>query len=175
MTAARWLLIIALAGGSTDVFAGACSPVKEYAQYKDKARTAEGRLSVAREYCLYDRLTRTNLPARELDECRSAQSKIMDALGGDKKAVKIALSGCPDIFGDPPPAAKICKYADAEGKIHYTQPPPEPGWNLLSCTSDVWHAVLLGASRVFPASTPQPFSVAPPSTSAAQSFPPSPS
>lgn len=31
--------------------------------------------------------------------------------------------------------ADICKYADAEGNVHYSNLPPEKGWRKLSCTS----------------------------------------
>lgn len=32
-------------------------------------------------------------------------------------------------------AADICKYADADGNVHYSNLPPEKGWRRLSCTS----------------------------------------
>lgn len=31
--------------------------------------------------------------------------------------------------------ADICKYADAEGAVHYSNLPPEKGWKKLSCTT----------------------------------------
>jgi hypothetical protein len=31
--------------------------------------------------------------------------------------------------------ADICKYADADGNVHYSNLPPEKGWRRLSCTS----------------------------------------
>jgi len=33
-----------------------------------------------------------------------------------------------------PAAADICKYADADGNVHYSNLPPERGWRKLSCT-----------------------------------------
>jgi hypothetical protein len=34
-----------------------------------------------------------------------------------------------------PARAEICKYADAEGNVHYTNVAPERGWKRLGCTS----------------------------------------
>lgn len=31
--------------------------------------------------------------------------------------------------------ADICKYADADGNVHYSNLPPEKGWRRLSCTA----------------------------------------
>jgi hypothetical protein len=34
-----------------------------------------------------------------------------------------------------PAVADICKYADADGNVHYSNLPPEKGWRRLSCAS----------------------------------------
>jgi hypothetical protein len=34
-----------------------------------------------------------------------------------------------------PARADICKYADADGNVHYSNLPPEKGWRKLSCTA----------------------------------------
>jgi hypothetical protein len=34
-----------------------------------------------------------------------------------------------------PAGADICKYADADGNVHYSNLPPEKGWRKLSCTA----------------------------------------
>lgn len=83
------------------VAAGTCGPVKEYAQYKDKARTKAGRNDLASEYCLYARLMPLQQTTRDREECTAAKSKIIDALGEDKQAVSRAIGGCPEIFDKP--------------------------------------------------------------------------
>ena len=37
-------------------------------------------------------------------------------------------------LGAAPARADICKYADADGNVHYSNVPPEKGWKRLGCT-----------------------------------------
>lgn len=71
-----------------------CEP-KEYAQYKDQAKTPFGRTMVALDYCA----------AREAQKrgdfspkCRDVASRSMDAImaAKDTKRAKWANDGCPD-------------------------------------------------------------------------------
>lgn len=127
---------VATSGGPAD--AGACTPVKDTAQYHKEARTAQGRKTLADQYCLYARLGPLQQASRDRDECRDAQSRMIGALraADDPKMVDRALSGCPDIFDKRPPPARtnVFKCEAEDGTISFSTTPCRPGLRALPMT-----------------------------------------
>ncbi|MEO8306357.1 MAG: DUF4124 domain-containing protein [Betaproteobacteria bacterium] len=54
--------------------------------------------------------------------------------------------------------ADICKYADAEGAVHYSNLPPEKGWKKLGCTTSDGGSIPRSASATTARSSPTPSS-----------------
>jgi hypothetical protein len=52
--------------------------------------------------------------------------------------------------------ADICKYADAEGAVHYSNLPPEKGWKKLGCTTSDGGSIPRSASTTTARSSPTP-------------------
>lgn len=104
---------------SMPVFATECLQ-KEYAEYKDQAKTESGRRSMAFEYCTFsarfDSATKLHELASQyghvadmhstlltMQQCNTARSKIANALKAAKnstKAMEFMLGGCG--LGNPP-------------------------------------------------------------------------
>lgn len=53
-------------------------------------------------------------------------------------------------------AADICKYADAEGAVHYSNLPPEKGWKKLGCTTSDGGSIPRSTNGTTTRATPSP-------------------
>jgi len=97
MRAAVLCLALASFGASAD---NSC-PAAEYAQYKDRAATKEGRQKLSLDYCMYRTLADANrvTPIRGMATCEQEAIRILDALNasGDLEAIARAKAGCPDV------------------------------------------------------------------------------
>jgi hypothetical protein len=72
--------------------------MKEYAQYKDSARTPLGRQFLALEYCTTSNIQKMpGLTSRDRQACIDKNGKIMDSVMATKDTAMVnwALDGCP--------------------------------------------------------------------------------
>jgi hypothetical protein len=56
----------------------------------------------------------------------------------------------------PDARADICKYADAEGSIHYSNVPPEKGWKKLGCSTGDGSTIQRGGNGTVARTSPTP-------------------
>lgn len=94
----RFLLSALLIAASPALAQSTCIP-REYAQYKDEAKTRLGRHDVATAACIYEIRRETftlNGQRRAADQCEAEVAKARDALAAakDPKAVAFLQGGC---------------------------------------------------------------------------------